>query len=436
MQPIYIKNKTIFGFDKDAFKKYFLNTWWLFLEKVCRMLFGLFIGVWLARYLGPVRLGIFSYAQSFVGIFSAFSNLGLDTIVIRELVKDRNKKDIILGTGFILKLNGTILVFLLISLTLNFIQNDQYTNLLIFIIAGGLFFQTLTIVEAYFYAQVLSKFLVWSRLFALLISSCIKIILLLLKASLMAFAFVSILDMALSGLGLIYFYKKLNNQLSRWRFNFSLAIELLINSFPILLASFGYLLYTYMDRILLEKFVNSREVGYYSVAIFIVRSFFWIPLIISNSLFPSIIQYKKKSKNLYHKRILSFYRLQLYISILFVLFILFFGDSIVTILYGQSYFQSIPILKIYAFVAIIEALGQATGRWYLVENLQLQRSINYLIGGILNIFLDVLLIPKYGSIGAAIATFISYFVAIVLMDFALPRTRNNFYFIIKSLSPL
>lgn len=436
MQPIYIKNKTIFGFDKDAFKKYFLNTWWLFLEKVCRMLFGLFIGVWLARYLGPVRLGIFSYAQSFVGIFSAFSNLGLDTIVVRELVKDRNKKDIILGTGFILKLSGTILVFLLIGLTLNFIQNDHYTNLLIFIIASGLFFQALTIVEAYFYAQVLSKFLVWSRLFALLISSCIKIILLLLKASLIAFAFVSILDMAISGLGLVYFYKKLNNQLSTWRFNFSLAIELLINSFPILLASFGYLLYTYMDRILLEKFVNSREVGYYSVAIFIVRSFFWIPLIISNSLFPSIIQYKKKSKNLYQKRILLFYRLQLYISILFVLFIFFFGDSIVTILYGQSYFQSIPILKIYAFVAIIEALGQATGRWYLVENLQLQRSINYLIGGILNIFLDVLLIPKYGSIGAAIATFISYFVAIVLMDFARPQTRNNFYFIIKSFSPI
>lgn len=76
-----------------GFRRYFANTSWLFAEKILRMVVGLFVGVWVARYLGPERFGLLSYAQSFVGLFSAFATLGLDEIVVRELVKDESKRD-------------------------------------------------------------------------------------------------------------------------------------------------------------------------------------------------------------------------------------------------------------------------------------------------------------------------------------------------------
>ncbi|WP_432772791.1 hypothetical protein [Francisella salimarina] len=61
----------------DGFKKYFANTSWLLIEKIIRMVVGLFVGVWIARYLGPKQFGVFSYAQSFVALFFCFCNLRL-----------------------------------------------------------------------------------------------------------------------------------------------------------------------------------------------------------------------------------------------------------------------------------------------------------------------------------------------------------------------
>ena len=79
--------------NHQGFMKYFKNTSWLFGEKILRMVVGLFVGIWVARYLGPEQFGLFSYSQSFVGLFIAIATLGLDGIVVRELVKDENRRD-------------------------------------------------------------------------------------------------------------------------------------------------------------------------------------------------------------------------------------------------------------------------------------------------------------------------------------------------------
>ena len=113
--------------------KYFKNTSWLFAEKIIRMMVGLFIGIWVARYLGPEQFGLFSYAVSFVGLFIAISTLGLDTIVVRELVKNESNRDILLGTAFRLKLLGAFGVIIVLGIAVNFTTNDLSTNLLIFI---------------------------------------------------------------------------------------------------------------------------------------------------------------------------------------------------------------------------------------------------------------------------------------------------------------
>lgn len=70
----------------NGFMKYFKNTSWLFGEKILRMIMALFVGVWVARYLGPEKFGLLSYAQSFVALFSVVASLGLDGLVVRELV--------------------------------------------------------------------------------------------------------------------------------------------------------------------------------------------------------------------------------------------------------------------------------------------------------------------------------------------------------------
>ncbi|MFV9985016.1 MAG: oligosaccharide flippase family protein [Francisella endosymbiont of Hyalomma asiaticum] len=77
----------------EGFKKYFLNTGWLFIANISRMLASLLVGIWVTRYLGPKEFGIFNYASSFVALFSVLTTLGLDGVVVRELVKDSNKSN-------------------------------------------------------------------------------------------------------------------------------------------------------------------------------------------------------------------------------------------------------------------------------------------------------------------------------------------------------
>ena len=98
--------KIKFLFAHKNFMKYFKNTSWLFGEKILRMIVALFVGVWVARYLGPEKFGLLSYAQSFVALFAVVASLGLDSLVVRELVKDESRAETLLGTSFFLKIFG------------------------------------------------------------------------------------------------------------------------------------------------------------------------------------------------------------------------------------------------------------------------------------------------------------------------------------------
>jgi O-antigen/teichoic acid export membrane protein len=99
---------------------YLKNTSWLLFEKILKITAGLFIGIWVARYLGPEDFGEFSFALSFVGLFVALATLGLDGIVIRNLVNNQNQRNQILGSAFFLKFIGSILVLLLITTSTTF----------------------------------------------------------------------------------------------------------------------------------------------------------------------------------------------------------------------------------------------------------------------------------------------------------------------------
>ena len=104
--PKFIRQKLE---GKSNLRKIIGNTGWLFADRFLRIIVELFIGVWIARYLGPEKFGLYSYAIAFVALFSAFSTLGLDRIVVREIVKEPTDKDEIIGTAFILKFIGGIL---------------------------------------------------------------------------------------------------------------------------------------------------------------------------------------------------------------------------------------------------------------------------------------------------------------------------------------
>jgi O-antigen/teichoic acid export membrane protein len=180
----------------SGFRKYFANTSWLLGERVLRMAVSLFVGIYVARYLGPERFGLLSYTLSFVLLFGSLASFGLDDILVRELVHRPEQRNNLLGTVFWLKVCGTAVMGTTIALVLQFKVEDQQTYWMIALITFGVLFQATNVVDFYFQSQVQSKFAVRAQAFQLLVTSIFKIYLVWNQAELIWFAFALMLDQA------------------------------------------------------------------------------------------------------------------------------------------------------------------------------------------------------------------------------------------------
>ena len=392
----------------EGIRRYGANTAWLMGEKVLRMFMGLFVGIWVARYLGPEQFGLLSYAQSFVFLFTAIATLGLDSIVVRELVKDNSQRNVLLGTSFALKLVGSLCTLPLLWFGVQFTSNGSYTNLLIFIIASGTIFQSFNVIDFYYQSSVLSKYVAFANTITLAISSIIKIVLILNEASLLAFAIVGVFDTVILSLGLIYFYwQKTNHSLREWRFDRVVAKRLLTDSWPLSIAGLMFVTYSRVDQVMIQYMIGNNAVGLYSASQKIVEVFYFLPLILTRVFFPAIVNAKEYSIKIYKSRLNKLFLFLMLLSLLIAPIININTNLIVTTLYGQDFLGASEILSWQIWSVLLISIGYINGLWLINENKQIILMKNYTYAAFLNIIINYFFINIYGVIGAVYASIIS-----------------------------
>lgn len=423
-----VKIKRLFNtaITHAGFRRYFANTSWMFGEQILRMAAGLLVGIWVARYLGPEQFGVFSYAIAFVAIFGSIAKLGLDSIVVRDLVNEPHKRDLYLGTAFWLKLVGALVTFIIVAFTTLFASNDYTTNLYIFIIASGIIFQSFEVIDFYFQSKVLSKFVSLSKMVQLLLSSLLKIYFVLTGADLFWFVMVSLIDQFTLAMTfyIAYKYQKLGNFYRH--FDWITAKKLLKNSWPLIFSGLVVMIYMRIDQIMIKEMLGTREVGIYSAAVRLSEAWYFIPMVITSSLFPAIVSGKKVSKELYYTRLQRLYTFMVWTAIAIALPITFLSDWLVMLLYGEEYVGAGKVLMIQTWAGVFVFLGVASSSWLTSENLQMVAFYRTFAGAIINIVLNLFLIPVYGIVGAAIATLVSYMFAGFLFDLFNHNTKKIF----------
>ena len=414
--------------------KYFKNTSWLFAEKILRMVVGLLVGIWVARYLGPDKFGLLSFAHSFVGLFTIFATLGLDEIVVRELVKDESRRDSLVGTTFWLKLFGAFLVLLVLAFAINFTSNDVDTHILVFIIASATIFQSFNIVDFYFQSKILGKFVAYANFISLFISTIVKIALILSHASLLAFAWVVLFDSFVLACGFIYFFLKHSTfRIKYLIFHKSTAIDLLKDSWPLIFSGGVLMIQARIDQVMIKEMLGSLEVGYYSVAMRLIEAVAFIPMLLKSSLYPSIQSAKIQSKALYQDRLLNFYRLNFLFFLVLAIPIFIFAEPIIVLLFGIEYQPAGVLLALLSIRLFFTNMGVARGTYIVTENLMKFSMFTMILGTIVNIYLNYVLIPNYGARGAIVATIVSFFTTIYLVDIFYSKTRHNVILQVKSI---
>lgn len=403
--------------NHQGFMKYFKNTSWLFFEKILRMLLTLVVNIWIARYLGVEQFGILSFVIAFVGLFLTFSTLGLDGIIIRELVTHEHKRDEFLGTAFGLKLIGAFIVLVLLAIAVKFTSNDIYTNTLIFIIASAMIFQSFNVIDFYFQSIVLSKYVVFAKIISLLTSTLIRVFLLMIQAPLVAFAWVILVESIVLAFVLIMYYFSQGLSIFSWQSNFQLAKKLLKDSWPLIFSGLVVAIYMKIDQIMIKEILGNEATGQYSAAVMLSEAWYFIPIVVSSSLFPAIIKAKKSNLYEYHKKLQSLFDVMAWIAILVAISTTFFSEWIIELFYGVQYKDAGSVLMIHIWSGIFVYIGVVSSKWFLAENLQLYSFYRTLAGAILNIFLNYILIPTYGIEGAAFSTLFSQFIASYFFNF-------------------
>jgi len=399
----------------------------MFVERILRMIVALFIGIWAARYLGPSQFGLFSYAVAFAALFSNIAKLGLDNIVVRYLVSEPARRDDFMGTAFWLKLTGAIATLCLIVITMQFTTSDSAPRLYVFIIASGAIFQAFEVVDFYFQSQVLSKFVSICKMIQLLISSLLKLYLMFINADLFWFVLVSLVDqvtLAIS-LYLAYRYQKIGTFFKS--FDWEIAEKMLKDSWPLIITGLAIMIYMRIDQVMIKEMLGEREVGLYSAAVGLSELFYAIPVLICQSIFPSIVNAKRISEKLYFSRLQKLYTVMARTSIGIAIAMTFLSSWLVTIIYGDAYTSAGPALAVIIWAGVFVFIGVASGNWFISENLQRYSTINTTVGAVINILLNLILIPRYGIYGAAIASVIAFAVSSYFMNVLFKATRKNFY---------
>lgn len=405
------------------------NTTWLFGEKVLQLFLGLFVGVWVARYLGPEGFGLYNYIIAIVLLFSVVAKLGLEQIVVRDISRDISQKEETLGTGCILRFVASLLatigviIFALISE-----PNDPTIRLFVGIFAlANSFSRSMEVIDYWFQSQVQSKYVVVAKNIIYVIINIAKIIAIQLQAPLLVFIVIISIEQILTAIGLAVVYQFSGSLIKAWRFSRDRAFSLLQDSWPLILANIVTVIYMRIDQVMLAQMVSTESVGIYSAAVKISEMWYFVPISIINSVYPSVVQGKELGNQIYYGRIQKLLSIVAIIGYLAAIPITFLSPYIVNLIYGVQYAEAANILTIHIWAGLFIGLGVARTTWLTTENLTKFAAATTALGAVINIILNTLWIDTYGGTGAAVATVISQIVASYLSGLFFKPIRPIFW---------
>lgn len=421
---------------KTLFKnKVFKNASWIIICKVVQSVLNLFIGMITARYLGPSNYGLINYAASIAAFFLPLMRLGLTSTLVQEFVSRPEEEGKVLGTSLVMNIaSGVLSVVGICSFCTVAHAGEKETVLVCALYSFTLLFQAAEMTQYWFQAKLLSKYPSIVSLIAYGVVSAYKIYVLAAGKSVYWFAVTHVIEAAIIAVVLLVLYRRVATQ--KLGFSFALAGKMLSKSKYYIISGMAVIIVQYTDKFMLKNMMSDEVTGFYSAAVTCAGVTGFVFVAIIDSMRPQILQYKQVSTEKFEERISLLYSIVCYLSLAQCLVTTLFADPIIWLLYGEEYLPAAAVLKVAGWVITFGYMGNVISIWILGE--QKDRTIIWLgiFGAATNVVLNLLMIPRYGAVGAAAASLITQFLKNFVYCFLVKPLRRSVYLLLRGLNPM
>ena len=410
----------------SSFRTIAINAGWLVSDRLVRLILNFFVGIAIARHLGPSGFGLLSYGQVLMMLLLPLANLGLPDILVREFSRSRRDPDTIIATALVLRLAAALAAFLCI-VVIAFVTRESRAGLLVILAYGLSFFpQSVDVVESRFQSLNRVGWISTARMINTVTFSLVRVGALVLDLSAAWFAALySIEILAFATLSLIIAHRQgIRLHLLSWCG--AEARSLLEDSWPLMLRLITIGIYMRIDQVMIQRMMGDAELGIYSAAIRISELWYFVPTAIVLAAAPNLTRQYEVSIDAYETELRRLLRYMVIMSVSTAAILSLFAPLIIRILFSAPYAAAAPVLAIQAWAGVFVAVGVASGPWFINTGHMRYGLYQAVAGAVASICLNLILIPLYGLIGAAASLVISYGISAVLFNAVSGTTRTLF----------
>ena len=408
-------------------QKILSNVMWAMGGKIVNMIGNLFVGILVARYLGPEQYGVMNYVISYVALFSIIATFGLSNIEVRELSRSLKDRDTIMGTCFRLRLFFASMGYSLIFLTLLLFRTDVFTSAMILVYGLVLYTGCFEVIRNYFTSIVYNEYVVKSEICRTVVGAVVKIGLLWIKAPLEYFIIATMFDTFLVSSVYIVSYQNKVGRLLDWKYDRTKVSYYLKQAFPLVLSGAAVIIYQRIDQVMIGNMIDKQSVGYFATASRFLEIILFLPHVLSQTVTPMLVKtYKDKPYEQYEEKARQFVSIVVWSSIIMALVVSLSSNWLISLTFGGKYVAAIPVLQILAFKTVGMALSSSGGQLIIIEKIQKWAFVRNILGCVVCVSLNYLLIPYYGIIGSAFVTIITLLVSGCLSNAFIPSYRHIF----------
>jgi PST family polysaccharide transporter len=369
-------------------------------------------------------------------LVTAIAQFGMQNIVVRELVRRPQQRAEILGSALVLRLvAGAASILLAVGASELVRPGDHRADLTVLIVAAIALPRAWDVIDYDYQSRIEARPVVIARNVSFVAFVILRPLLVLMHAPLEAFAF------ALTGEGVLATILLLR----RWRAD-GLIVgvdaasraelrDLVATSWPLVIAGLSMIVYMRIDQIMLASMVGDAGVGLFSAAVKISEALYFIPTAAMATVAPALTAAHGRSRADHERQTLQVMRILVWIALAVALILTCFSRLVILKLYGPAYAPAAAVLSIHAWIGVLMSINCVGSQWLVNEGYFHYNMYQTLVGAVANIALNLLLIPRYGIVGAALASCAGQFVSVMLMTAVMPKTRPLFRLQLAALSP-